>query len=354
MTADFISRMIGMLLFAVLGARLGVEAAAAFGLDELSTSFIFSLTGVLFGLIITPWITTRPVRSLSKSIREMPAEALVASLIGVVIGLSVSLLAAYPLSLLPEPLGSFVPPILSILAAYLGLTIFKVRSQEIWNAFAERFGGGRRVLGLQSRRQLLLDTSVLIDGRIVEISETGFLGGTLLVPRFVLTELHQVADSSDPLRRARGRRGLNKLTQLQRSTIAVVKIIDDDVPDEVEVDNKLIALALQLEAMVVTNDFNLNRVAEAQGVMVLNINALANAVKSVYIPGESFSLHIIQEGREPGQGIGYLEDGTMVLVENGKSMLDRTVRVTATKAITRDAGRIIFAVLENSNTNGKR
>ncbi len=348
MTADFIARLLGMALFALLGGRLGSGASTTLQLDPFSASVIFALTGMLFGLVTTPWLTTRPVRWLSKTIKEMPIEKLSAALLGIVVGLSVALLGAYPLSQLDYPLGSWLPPFASLLAAYLGLTIFSVRSQEIWAALSEGFGGGRRVRAAQSKRQLLLDTSVLIDGRIVEIEETGFLGGTLLVPRFVLNELHQVADSSDPLRRARGRRGLNKLNQLQRSTFTTVKVIDDDVPEEVDVDNKLVALALQIDALVITNDYNLNRVAEAQGVTVLNINALANAVKSVYIPGETFPIHIIQEGRDPNQGIGYLEDGTMVVVENGKPLLDRTVRVTATKVITRDAGRMIFAVPENS------
>ena len=193
---------------------------------------------------------------------------------------------------------------------YLGLNIFSLRSREMLDVINERLFGRQRRLQPYASRQLLLDTSVLIDGRIVEIAETGFIGGTLIIPRFVLSELHRVADSSDSLRRNRGRRGLAKLNELQRGNDMPVKIVDDDPEDFGEVDAKLVALSIQLNASLVTNDFNLNQVADAQGVDVLNINALANAVRSVYIPGETFDIRIIQAGRDPNQGVGYLDDGT--------------------------------------------
>ncbi|MBC7872011.1 MAG: TRAM domain-containing protein [Chitinophagaceae bacterium] len=346
-TADFMSRIIGMVVFALIGARLGVDAAGPLGLPEEATWFLFSLVGFLFGLIITPYLTVRPVRIISQSIKEMSIEVLSMALIGTLLGLFIALLMAYPLSLLGQPFNSIAPPAISILGAYLGATIFSVRAREIWELLSDRMGLKRsRLLAMQSTRQLLLDTSVLIDGRIVEISNTGFLGGTMLIPRFVLSELHQVADSSDTLRRNRGRRGLTKLNELQRSSVTPVKIIEEDVEEVNEVDDKLVMLAQRLDACLVTNDYNLNKVAHAQGVMVLNVNALANAVKPDLIPGETFPIHIIQEGRDADQGVGYLEDGTMVVVEKGKSFMDRTIRVTVTKSITRDAGRMIFAVPE--------
>jgi uncharacterized protein YacL len=271
---------------------------------------------------------------------------------GALVGLGIALLVAYPLSLLPPPLNQLLPPAISVLAGYLGVSIFSRRAREVWDVLGDRMGVKRsRLLAMQSSRQLLLDTSVLIDGRIVEISKTGFVGGTLLIPRFVLTELHQVADSSDPLRRNRGRRGLIKVNELQRNNIVPVKVIDDDIEEIAEVDDKLVALAIQMDAYLVTNDYPLSKVAEGQGVTVLNINLLSNAVRSVYIPGETFPLHIIQEGRDVGQGVGYLEDGTMVVVENGKNYMDRTVPVTVTKLINREAGRMIFAVPENEAKN---
>ncbi len=202
------------------------------------------------------------------------------------------------------------------------------------------FGGGER--------QLLLDTSVLIDGRIVDIAKTGFLGGTLVVPRFVISELHQVADSSDTLRRNRGRNGLNNLKALQQEGDVPFKIVEDDIESIREVDDKLVALALQMKAAIITNDYPLNNVAQAQGVPVLNINALANAVRSAYLPGETFPLRIIQEGKEPNQGVGYLDDGTMVVVEGGKQYMDRTIRVEVTKFINQPTGRMFFAKPERN------
>jgi uncharacterized protein YacL len=347
MTVDFLSRIVGLIVFTLLGARLGIDVAEAFEFPEeaiQATSFIFALVGVLFGLIVTPWITVRPIRFVRKLINEMPIDMLLTALLGVILGLGVALLLAYPLSLLDPPLGNLAPPVVSILAGYFGMTIFAVRSREISQAVSEQLNVRRRgVLSVQSSRKLLLDTSVLIDGRIVEIAQTGFLGGNLLIPRFVLSELHQISDSSDTLRRNRGRRGLDKLNELQRNSFAPVKIIDDDPEEVPEVDDKLVELALQMNAAVVTNDYNLNRVADAQGVMVLNINELANAVRSVFIPGESFPIHIIQEGRDVDQGVGYLEDGTMVVVAGGLAYMDRTIRVTVTRLINRPTGRMLFA-----------
>jgi uncharacterized protein YacL len=344
MTPDFMSRMFGLVIFLFLGIRLGLDSAGYLGLSSESTAFVFGLTGMLFGLVITPYITVRPVRAIRRSINEWPVELLLMSVIGMLLGLLLALLAAYPLSLLPAPFGQIVPPVMTILFAYLGLTIFGVRSKEITDTLGQRLGKpSGRMAGLSSRK-LLLDTSVLIDGRITDISETGFIGGTMIVPRFVLSELHRVADSSDHLRRNRGRRGLNMLNKLQRNETIPVRIVEDDFEEISAVDDKLIALAVQMTASIVTNDYNLNQVADAQGVPVLNINQLANAVRSIYIPGESFAIRIIQEGRESEQGVGYLEDGTMVVVERGSRYMDRTINVEVTKLITQPTGRMIFAV----------
>lgn len=346
MTPDFISRLIGMMVFAIIGARLGLDVARALNLPQDTGSFFFGLLGLLSGLILTPWMTVRPVRALRRAITEMPVERLMMSSIGMAIGLMLALLISYPLSLLGSPVGTVLPTVVSLIMGYLGMSIVGSRSRELITLLNMRSGRGQRAVPGTSRR-LLLDTSVLIDGRIVDIAESGFLGGILVVPRFVLNELHRVADSSDPLRRNRGRRGLNMLTHLQRSDILTLRIVDDDFDEITEVDNKLVALALEMNAALVTNDFNLNQVAEAQGVSVLNINKLSNAVRSAYIPGESFPIRIIQEGRDPDQGVGYLDDGTMVVVENGKDYVDRTINVTVTKLINRDTGRMIFAIPEN-------
>ena len=345
MYIEFASRMIGMIVFALLGARLGVGAAETLVLPQLGVSFIFSLVGILFGLIMTPWITIRPLRALSRFVNEMPVETLFTTILGLLLGLLVGLLAAYPLSLLADPLGAILPFVALLLSSYLLTTIFNLRSREIWQFLSDWLGVGprRSALAAGTERQLILDTSVLIDGRIVDIAQTGFIGGTLVVPRFVISELHRVADSSDAQRRNRGRRGLTKLNELQREAGVAFKIIEEDVAEIPEVDDKLIALALRLNSPVVTIDFPMNQVAAAQGATVLNINSLANAVRSAYIPGETFAIRVIQDGKEQGQGVGYLEDGTMVIIENGKEFMDRTIYVEVTKLINRETGRIIFA-----------
>jgi uncharacterized protein YacL len=199
----------------------------------------------------------------------------------------------------------------------------------------------------REERSVLLDTSVIIDGRIADVAQTGFITGTLLVPRFVLNELQHIADSSDMLRRNRGRRGLDILNHLQKDSVTPVRITDMDVEDVREVDDKLIMLARQLSCSILTNDYNLNRVAELQGVPVLNINELANAVKAVYLPGETMQIKVIQEGKETGQGVAYLDDGTMIVVEDGRRHINQTINVVVTKVLQTAAGRMIFAKPEN-------
>jgi len=341
---EFLSRMIGLIVFSILGLRLGADIAPVIELPTEGTAVIFSLLGMLFGIIVTPWITVRPVRSIRNNIYEMPVERLVMTLVGLIVGLFAALLATVPLSILEGPLGLYTPALLMLVSAYLGMAIFGGRSREILESVSQwRIKGLTARPSIASSRKLVMDTSVLIDGRIVDVAETGFLGGQIIIPRFVLSELHRVADSSDPLRRNRGRRGLNMLNKLQNNEVIPVRIVEDDFEDIAEVDNKLVALALQLGGIVMTNDYNLNQVAEAQGVQVLNVNLLANAVRSIYIPGESFPLRIIQEGREQDQGVGYLADGTMVVVEKGKNYMDRNVNVKVTKLITQPTGRMIFA-----------
>ncbi len=351
MTPFFISRIVGLVVFSIVGIRVGNDLASFIQLGESESAFLFFWVGALFGLTATPWITVSPVQRMRRAINEMPVPKLMTSVIGGLIGLLLALMLAFPLSLLERPLGEVLPAIVSVVFGYLGMTIFSLRASEIIETVGERFGGRSRRITSATSRQLLLDTSVLIDGRIVEIAETGFIGGTLVIPRFVLSELHRVADSSDPLRRNRGRRGLAKLNELQRNNDLPIKIIEEDPIDFSEVDAKLVALAIQMNCSLITNDFNLNQVADAQGVDVLNINALANAVRSVYIPGETFAIRIIQEGRDPNQGIGYLDDGTMVVVESGQKYMDRNIEVEVTKLINRPTGRMIFAVPE---TEGMR
>ena len=190
---------------------------------------------------------------------------------------------------------------------------------------------------------IVVDTSAIIDGRIAEIVESGFIYGTLVVPRFVLEELQHIADSSDTLRRNRGRRGLEILNRMQKDASTPVEIVEDEVPEIPEVDAKLVALARERSRVVLTNDFNLNRVAELQGVRVMNINSLANAVKPAVLPGEELRVRVIQEGKESGQGVGFLDDGTMIVVEGGARHIDKDLDVSVTRVLQTVAGRMIFA-----------
>ncbi len=347
MSAVLVVRLIGLVFFATIGILFSAEFSRFTEFSSTENSLIALAVGAVIGLIITPWLTVWPWRRWRRAISEVSVSKMMLSVLGALVGLLMALFLAYPLSLLDDPLGKFIPALVSLASGLLGMSVFSMRSGEIVDLIGNRSGGRQSRVHSVSSRQLLLDTSVLIDGRIVEIAETGFIGGTLIIPRFVLSELHRVADSSDSLRRNRGRRGLAKLNELQRNNHLPVKIIDDDPEDFGEVDAKLVALAIQVNASLVTNDFNLNQVADAQGVDVLNINALANAVRSVYIPGETFAIRIIQEGRDPNQGIGYLDDGTMVVVESGQKYMDRNVGVEVTKLINRPTGRMIFAVPEH-------
>jgi uncharacterized protein YacL len=229
-----------------------------------------------------------------------------------------------------------------------------MRQNDLFNALLTRLPK-RSVEGDLSAedqgRTILMDTSVIIDGRIADIARTGFLTGTLLIPRFILNELQYIADSADGLRRQRGRRGMEVLAQIQKDPAVPVQISDIDVEGAREVDDKLVILARQLRSPILTNDYNLNRIAELQGVPVLNVNELANAVKAVLLPGEKLKVNIIQEGKEPGQGVGYLDDGTMVVVEEGKDYRNAEIPVTVTKVLQTAAGRMIFARPEEQETS---
>jgi uncharacterized protein YacL len=252
--------------------------------------------------------------------------------------------------MLPEPFRSLLPFIGVLLFGYTGVAVFVMRQNDIFammrlNLPGRSSQGEDRAQPQDGNRSILLDTSVIIDGRIADIARTGFMVGTLLITRFVLNELQYIADSADGLRRQRGRRGMEVLSQLQRDPTIPVRISDIDVEGVREVDDKLVILARQLRCPILTNDYNLNRVAELQGVAVLNVNELANAVKSVLLPGESLIINIIQEGQESGQGVGYLDDGTMVVIEDGRDHLNTKTAVMVTKVLQTAAGRMIFARL---------
>ncbi len=346
MTIEVALRLAGMLVFAVAGWQASnfLVELSPWPYVDYAIRVVVPLASITIGLLITPWLTTRPFSWIRRKIRQLPAQQLVAAIIGLIMGLIVAALLAGPLSRLPGILGEVLPFIGAIIFGYLGITVMTVRQQDIVNLFSGRLP----LKGITPRQEnyVLLDTSVIIDGRIADISRTGFISGTMLIPRFVLNELQHIADSSDMLRRNRGRRGLEMLNKLQKESVVPIQINDMDVEEAHEVDDKLVMLAKELRCPIVTNDYNLNRVAELQGITVLNINELANAVKTVLLPGESMKVRIIQEGKELGQGVGYLDDGTMVVVENGRRYINRTIEVVVTKVLQTSAGRMIFARLE--------
>lgn len=356
MSADFIARLLGMIVFAVAGVMWGGELGkvaqtssnAAFTVEQYS--FTIGLVGALIGLILTPFFTTRPIRALKALLGRISAHSLFSALLGLIAGLIIAALVAIPVSRLPGVLGNVLPFIGLLIFGYIGVSVFVMRQNDLFNVTSMLAGrsqgqsqAGESVANAAPQRTILLDTSVIIDGRIADIARTGFIPGSLLIPRFVLIELQYIADSSDSLRRQRGRRGMEVLAQLQKEPGIPVQISDIDVEGVREVDDKLVILARQLRCPILTNDYNLNRVAGLQGVTVLNVNDLANAVKAVLLPGEPLLVRVIQEGRENNQGVGYMDDGTMVVVENGRDYMNREIDVTVTKVLQTAAGRMIFA-----------
>ncbi|GAB4521603.1 MAG: PIN/TRAM domain-containing protein [Anaerolineales bacterium] len=346
MSVEFIARLMGMIALSVGGVYVGASLGQMVGEAQLY-GVVFALVGALTGLIVTPWITIRPMRSLRTRLAELSARKLLTGLGGLVAGLLISALVTFPLVQLPPPLKDFLPFLSALLFGYLGVALFSMRADDIFHALSTIFSGHeaspQETDEASARKPVLLDTSVIIDGRIADIARTGFLFGELLIPRFVLNELQYVADSADSLRRQRGRRGLEVLGELQKISAIPVRITDMDVDGMREVDAKLVVLARQLKCPIMTNDYNLNRVAELQGVSVLNINDLANAVKVVLLPGETLDVQIIQAGKEPGQGVGYLDDGTMVVIEDGEPFIGMRTHVIVTKILQTSAGRMIFA-----------
>ena len=354
MNLDRIFRIIGLIFFAIIGWQAGViftQTENPFtDLDALKYVLPLTVVGGVIGWFVAPWLTTRPATWAMRTIRHIPIEDVLAGTVGLALGLLVAALLAIPLSQLPNPFGEILPFAGSIIFGYLGAMIAVSRRDELLRLFnrgkwqKQEISSAEPDNNFEGPRPILLDTSVIIDGRIADVAKTGFLAGPLLVPRFVLAELQYIADSPDQLRRTRGRRGLEVLDELQMLEIPKLEIIDLDAPQAKEVDEKLVVLAREHHLGIMTNDYNLNRVAALQGLTVLNLNELANAMKAVYLPGEKMRLRVIQEGKELDQGVGYLDDGTMVVIEGGQRYIGREIDLTVTKVLQTSAGRMIFAV----------
>nr|MBO2504998.1 PIN domain nuclease [Bacilli bacterium] len=281
---------------------------------------------------------------------KIPAADLFFGTLGLIIGLIVAYFVGFAIERINIPvITDFLPIILSIILGYLGFRVGFKKRDELSQLFTKSGVGAKKKAGEAgqpgSEKTLykLLDTSVIIDGRIADIATTGFIEGVLVVPQFVLTELQHIADSSDTLKRTRGRRGLDMLKKLQDGKSVNVIISEEDFDDIQEVDLKLVRLAKKMGAKILTNDFNLNKVCELHHVQVLNINELANAVKPVVIPGEDMQVVVIKDGKEQNQGVAYLDDGTMIVVEGGRNYIGQAITVTVTSVLQTSAGRMIFA-----------
>ena len=308
----------------------------------LGAALLFSISFLLSDYFV------RLIGWLEEVLFKLPAGDLLFGTFGLIIGLIVAFLVGFAVSVIEIPIvDNVVPIILSILLGYVGFRTGYQKREEIIQMFVPKVkskkGGEKASTDKLQAKYKLLDTSVIIDGRIADISETGFVEGILVVPQFVLSELQHIADSSDTLKRTRGRRGLDILKRLQNEGASRVLIVEEDFEDIQEVDMKLVRLAKNMNASILTNDFNLNKVCELHQVMVLNINDLANAVKPVVIPGEDMQVLVIKDGKEHNQGVAYLDDGTMIVVEGGRNYIGQLIPVTVTSVLQTSAGRMIFA-----------
>jgi uncharacterized protein YacL len=342
MNSGLVLRIIGMIVLGLVGWGLGSLLAGDAPAEQYTLIVVaLTLAGVVVGGLVTPWALSRPTQHLQRRIQQLPAQELLAIVIGLIVGLFIAVLLAPILVRFPSPLGELLPLVCALFFGYLGASVMSLRHKDLFALISKSPSPDSHEP--RGGKPVLLDTSVIIDGRIADISQTGFISGAMLVPRFVLNELQHIADSSDALRRNRGRRGLDMLNRLKEESIVPVQITDLDVPEAREVDDKLVMLAKTLDCAVVTNDYNLNRVAQLQGVPILNINELANAVKWVLLPGETISVQVIQEGKEWGQGIGYLDDGTMIVIEEGRPYIGQTIRILVKKVLQKAEGRLVFA-----------
>jgi uncharacterized protein YacL len=326
------------IIFVIISSIIGYFCGSYLGINQWQGF----ATGLIFALVIVV---------IERLLKNVSLKDIISCLFGLVAGLVAANLLVFLTSVIINENENIIRMIAagsSLTLGYLGMAIaYKKRDEFVF--FAPQ--GNNQVKRTQSNDIKILDTNVIIDGRILDICETGFIEGKIVIPRFVLNELQYIADSADVLRRNRGRRGLDILHRMQKSPNIDVRIVEDDFPDVREVDAKLVVLAKQMGGKVITNDFNLNQVAELQSVLVLNINELANAVKPVILPGETMNVRVIKEGKEQAQGVAYLDDGTMVVVENGRHLIGQTLDVIVTSILQTTAGRMIFTKKkENGDT----
>lgn len=354
--------------YAVTAALLDLKFISGFiNIEPLSVSKIITyIVGILiFGIIfyiISPFIIKvvwKAIELIESGIQKIPTNEIIIGVSGLIISLIIAnLLVGSFTGLLTGStvlslIGSIISLIVNIIFGILGVNIAIKKREDFYSIFTflKKFGKdkkGKSDAKMTASIPKILDTSVIIDGRIFDILKTGFVEGPIVIPSFVLEELRHIADSSDALKRTRGRRGLDILNQIQKELPLVVEISERDFENIQEVDSKLLKLGQVTGGKIITNDFNLNKVAEFQGVAVLNINELANAIKPVVIPGEEMHIQIVKDGKESGQGVAYLDDGTMIVVESGRKYVGETVDVVVTSVLQTAAGRMIFARIKNA------
>ena len=358
----------------VIGWQLGLYISEL-SIDRevfLPWGLALTLAGVIIGGVLVPYLILKSWRMCAEYINSLPGSALISGTAGLLVGLVVASLVSIPLYTMSGWVSWGVPVIVNVALGLFGLGMGVQRERDMraifpgldapiqttspvngptmssngttsngngWTGKADKV----KTQKMSRNGNILVDTSAIIDGRIADLSITGFLEGSLVVPRFVLDELRHIADSSDPLRRNRGRRGLEVLGKLRKDEAVPLQVLDVGVENGNEVDAVLVQLAREMQSSILTTDYNLNRVAELQGVQVLNVNELANALKSIVIPGEELRVNIVQEGKEVGQGVAYLDDGTMVVIEGGRRYLNAFHDVAVTRVLQTAAGRIIFA-----------
>ena len=333
---------------------------------RISVLILGTLIGVIIGYLISSFILKQGLviaKRLERILTHIPNQELIAGTIGLLFGLIIANLIGVAFNQVPI-IGSYIPIILSAIFGYSGLKIMARKGPEMYNNYVQQWSGdGNKKTSRfkmfsthksdkASSTPKLLDTSVIIDGRIKELCNTGFIEGPLMVPLFVLNELQIISDSADSTKRNRGRRGLDILKEMQDANKVAIEVVEDDYDDLTEVDSKLMRLALDKQWKLMTNDFNLNKVARVQGIEVLNLNELANVLKPALIAGEWIRVQIMKEGKEIHQGVAYLDDGTMIVVEDGKPYVGQTVEVMVTSILQTSAGRMIFARVDGGQ-NGQ-
>lgn len=328
----------------ILLRMTGAESPLAVGLHYVIMGTLF---GALLGWFTAPYLVSafkRLIDSIVNALQKVPIQDVVIGAFGLIVGMITGALATFSIPKELPFIGAYLPILVTLSLGYIGAMVAMYKRDELMSLVgkSQRVSQTEKELARKEPVATVLDTSVIIDGRILDICRAGFIEGDFLVPTVVLEELQHIADSSDSLRRNRGRRGLDILAELQQLPTIKVHFIKDEIDDIVEVDSKLIRVAQKHKSKILTNDYNLNKVAELQGVPVLNINELANALKPVALPGEEMRVQVIKDGKEQGQGVGYLDDGTMIVVDNGKRFVGQTITVVVTSTLQTAAGRMIF------------